>query len=188
MLISRSHLHLSITMSKAPKTPPPPVKPLTKELAAALSITPRRVSQLRQAGMPADSIAAAEAWRKKKSASGEISADQLRAARFHLIEEQRRRCRIENDVRDGELVTVSSVMSDTLAVCQATKAAFLGLTNHLPPILEGLTAPQICRVLRENFNRVLGEMHRGQYYSNPEHREACRILIEEEKKFNTKIK
>jgi len=175
-------------MSKAPKTPPPPVKPLTKELAAALSITPRRIAQLRQAGMPTDSIVAAEGWRKKKSASGEISADQLRAARFHLLEEQRRRCRIENDVRDGELVTIGSVMSDTLAVCQATKAAFLGLTNHLPPILEGLTAPQICRVLRENFNRVLGEMHRGQYFSNPEHREACRILIEEEKKLTSKIK
>ena len=170
------------------KTPIAPSQPSLKELAAALGCTVRRVSQLKTLGMDASTIEAAQRWRDRKSATGEISADQLRAARYRLIEEQRRRCRIENDVRDGELVTVASVMSDTLAVCQATKAAFLGLTNHLPPILEGLTAPQICRVLRENFNRVLGEMHRGQYYSNPEHREACRILIEEEKKLTSKIK
>lgn len=173
-------------MSKPPKTPPAPAaKPTIKSIAAALGVTPRRVSQLRQAGMPCESIAAAEAWRKREDlGNSDFSPERLRASRIKLLDLQAARQQLEHDKETGLLVTAASVLEDTLAVCQAVKTAFLRLTNDLPPKLEGRTPAQICRVLRESFNSCLDGLHRGIYFATPRHREAARLLCEEEKKFN----
>jgi hypothetical protein len=160
-------------MTKQSKKPPAAT---IKSIADALGVTPRRVSQLRQAGMPCDTIAAAESWRSRKSAAGEISVDALRKARFHLIESQQRKIDLENRLRAGELMPVSECYEGGLIIGSGMKAALLRLMNDLPPRLEGCTAIEIFRVLKDAFYAMLRDASESNFFfDTPE----VRRLLEE---------
>jgi len=139
-------------MSKAPA---PTSAPTLQTLAAGLGLTIRRVSQLKTLGMDCSSLASAQEWRKRKSASGEISVDELRKARFHLIEEQRRKIEIENSVRRREFVPAGQAEEFGAAVGFVMKSMLLRMANDLPPTLEGLTAVTIGVKLREASDKIL---------------------------------
>lgn len=158
-----------------------PPAPTIKSIADALNLTPRRVGQLRQAGMPVTSIQAAQDYRNKKPPEGMISTDELRAARYHLIKSQRERIDLENRLRAGELCLAADAFADGLAVGTAVKRAFLQLVNDIPPVLEGLPAAQIARVLREKFTDVLRNFQTGKYFTDPKHITVCQEELAKER-------
>ena len=81
--------------------------PTIAELAAALDVTGRRVSQLKADGMPCETLAAALAWRAAKTEVTD-SVEELRLQRIQLVREQRVRAEIFNQVRRGELINMGA--------------------------------------------------------------------------------
>lgn len=137
----------------------PQSKPTQKQIAEALQISPRRVSQLVLDGMPVDSIEAAEKWRRDRLAK-DNTAEQLRAERILLIRAQRHRAEIENDVRSGELLEKGDVQRDCTAVCSRARDRFLRMSNDLPPQLEGLTADKIAEIIHLEVVQTLENLCR----------------------------
>ncbi len=145
------------------KTPPPPT---ISALAKALSVSPRRVSQLILDGMPRETIEGAIAWRGAKQVTD--SAEQLRRKRIEVAEQQRVKLELENRVRRGELLPAGEVESSAIQVCSASRAALLSLTNTLPPRLAGLTESKILTILRTEFFKILRDLSDGRFFDCPE--------------------
>ena len=136
-----------------------PSKPTQKQIAEALQISPRRVSQLILDGMPVDSIEAAQRWRQDRLAK-DNTAEALRAERILLIRAQRHRAEIENDVRSGELLEIGEVRADCITVCSRARDRFLKLSNDLPPKLEGLSADRIAQIVHDEVTETLTNLCR----------------------------
>lgn len=127
--------------------------PSTAELAAALEITGRRVSQLKLAGMPVHSVAAAQAWRRAQSGQ-DGSAEQLRRERILLIREQRHRVEIENKRVRGELIPRDAVkLSDTKIGC-AVRAFSKAVENELPALCLGLPLDRSRPLVRTRMREL----------------------------------
>ncbi len=141
-----------------------------KAIAAALGVTPRRVSQLKLAGMPTDSIAASEAWRKREDlGNADFSPERLRASRIKLLDLQAERQQIENDKTTGLLVPIGEVKADAVRFTYGAKTALLGLLGSLPPSLCGLPNEiAIFKVLKSAFYDVLTKLSEGQFMAGPE--------------------
>ncbi|MCX6880710.1 MAG: hypothetical protein NTW21_43925 [Verrucomicrobia bacterium] len=140
------------TRQRKPRAPTPPPPPTTAELAAALGVSTRRISQLKKLGLPTGSIGAALEWRKANHSTD--SAETLRQERIKLVQEQRQKIALENSVRRKELVDVATVEEGTAAIGSVLKAAFLKMQNDLPPILEGLEAAEIKIALKRAHNEM----------------------------------
>ena len=145
-----------------------PSKPTQKQIAQALQISPRRVSQLTLDGMPVDSIAAAEKWRQDRLAK-DNTAEALRAERILLIRAQRHRAEIENDVRSGELLPIGEVRADCITVCSRARDRFLRMSHDLPPRLEGLSADRIAQIIHTEVVQTLEALCRDftKLYDSP---------------------
>ena len=128
--------------------------PTNKELATALNVTVRRVGQLKSEGMPADSIAAAIAWRQNKQA-GDSSSETLRAERIRLVRAQAERHETENEVRRGELLPIGEVRADCIRVTTLARDRFLRMSHDLPPRLEGLSADRIAQIIHTEVVQTL---------------------------------
>jgi hypothetical protein len=133
--------------------------PKNSELATALAVTVRRVAQLKAEQMPCDSIQAAIAWRSQK-ASGDSTAEALRAERIRLLRAQAERHETENEVRRGQLLEIGDVKADCLLVCGKARDRFLKMSNDLPPRLEGLSANKIAKVLHDEIVATLENLCR----------------------------
>ena len=133
-------------------SPPPTIK----ALAAALQLSARRIRQLRDSGMPVDSISAALDWRKLHSpASCSDSAEQLRLERIKLVREQRTAREIENAKLRRELVSAGEVVADISRVVAASRDQLLKLSADLPPRLDGLSPARMQTVIREAVIAIL---------------------------------
>jgi hypothetical protein len=126
--------------------------PTTAALAAALEITGRRVSQLKLAGMPVHSVAAAQAWRRAQHGSDD-SAAELRRRRIALLKQQERRARIEADQAEGKLMSRAEAEQEFRGIAYALNAFCAKLENEIPPVVLGLTIersrPAVKKLIRE---------------------------------------
>lgn len=130
--------------------------PTIADLAAALKLSARRIRQLRDAGMPTNSVPAALEWRKSNSpASCSDSAERLRLERIALVKEQRISREIENAKLRRELVSAGEVQQDIARVCSAARDQFLKLSNDLPPRLLGLSEAKMSVIIRAAVIDVL---------------------------------
>lgn len=130
-------------------------KPTVRELAEALGVSIRRVSQLKNEGMPVETVSSAIAWRSAREMAGD-SAERLRLERIQLVKEQRRRIELENAVRREELVDRDSVFRSSVSIHTRLRLKLSqAVRNDLPPRLAGLDAPQISTVLREWVDELL---------------------------------
>jgi len=157
-------------MSKPKSKNPPSLETLSK----ALGVTVRRVSQLKRAGMPCETIEAAVGWKQAQSGSADFSVENLRKERLLLVRSQRAKIDLENDVRRGQLIEIDSVRADTIGVVSAARNSFLRLTNDLPPRLTGLDEIGICQVLRDEFHEVLVQLSGGKWTP----REEIKIVLD----------
>jgi len=138
--------------------------PTNQALADALSISVRRVSELKKAGMPCHTISAAKAWRGKQAASlrsKSDSAEELRRKRIKLVAEQTKREELENSRRRNELMPRSEHVELSIASAVAAKMALWSLINSLPPVLAGLPETPIAMILEREFRQVLERLHHG---------------------------
>lgn len=140
-------------------------------LAKALKLSPRHVSELLKAGMP-EELEAAKEWRAQSGTGPSDSAEILRRARIRLVDAQHEKAAIENDRVRGTLVLAADARKSALAVTTAAKSALLGLVETLPPSLEGLTALEISIVLRREFHAVLTRLSEGEFFDSPEIRKS----------------
>ena len=129
------------------------------QIAQALGISTRRVTQLIKDGLPVDSIAAAEKWRADK-AQGDSTVEALRAERIRLVRAQAERHEVENEVRRGELLPIGTVQRDCVTVCSRARDRFLRMSNDLPPRLEGLPADKIAKIIHEAVTATLENLCR----------------------------
>lgn len=134
-------------------------KPTQKQIAEALQISPRRVSQLILDGMPVDSIAAAEKWRQDRLAK-DNTAEALRGERIRLVRAQAERHETENEVRRGQLLEIGDVRADCIRVTTLARDRFLRLSHDLPPKLEGLSADRIAAIIHEEVVQTLENLCR----------------------------
>ena len=127
------------------------------ELAKALGVSSRRVSQLLQDGMP-HHIEGALAWR---DAIGDDSNKALRKARLELIREQTRRARIAADQAEMILLDAGEAREEYVRRYSAVRGEMLKMSNDLPPRLEGLSASEMQPIIREYVVDVLERLSEG---------------------------
>lgn len=128
--------------------------PTHAEIAKAIGVSTRRVTQLKGEGMPMDSVEAAMAWRDEIAGSAD-SAEQLRLERIKLVREQRTAKEIDNAKARRELVPIGEVIADIGTVVSAARGELLKLSADLPPRLDGLSPPRMQVVIREAIIDVL---------------------------------
>ena len=146
-------------MTKKPTRQPGTLDPL----AAALKVSKRRVSQLLAEGMPSDPAAALK-WREEKQ-SGDGSPEELRRQRIELVREQRRKLKLENEVRAGHLVSAASVQASATNVAATARNRLLKSANDLPPRLAGLGEVAILKILRAEYLEILTDLSNPQSYT-----------------------
>ena len=142
--------------------------PTTKSLAEALNVSPRRVSQLRAAGMPCTSISEALEWRAKQEtshANKSDSAEQLRRERIQLVKSQREKIDIENRVRRGELISGAEVQNQATRVYSRVRGELLRLASDLPPRLAGLSEGPMQGLIRAAIVEILTDLSNETTYT-----------------------
>ena len=132
----------------------PQSKPTQKQIAEALQISPRRVSQLILDGMDVSSIEAAQRWRQDRLAK-DNTGEALRAERIRLVRAQAERHEVENEVRRGELLPIGEVRADCIRVTTLARDRFLKMSHDIPPRLEGLSADKIAKIIHEEVTGTL---------------------------------
>ena len=128
--------------------------PSIAELASALEISGRRVSQLKLTGMPCDSVASALAWRRKEakvSDSGEL----LRIERIALVKSQRAKIDLNNRITAGELISCGTAQESAHRVCSVARSQLLKLASDIPPRLVGLNESEMQMILRDEITEIL---------------------------------
>ncbi len=128
--------------------------PTTAALAAALEITGHRVSQLKLAGMPVHSVAAAQAWRKAQHGADD-SAAELRRRRIALLKHQERRARIEADQAEGKLMSRAVVKLEAEGIAAAVSAFARKIEVELPQLLLGLPLERGRPIARKLIRELL---------------------------------
>jgi hypothetical protein len=126
--------------------------PTLKQLASALQVGVRRVTQLKQDGLPTNSVEAALAWRAAQIDTN--SVEKLRAERILLVQEQRAKIALENQVRRNELIPAGQVQAAAHAVADVSRSRLMKLAADLPPRLEGLSATAMQKVIRDAVTEV----------------------------------
>jgi DNA-binding transcriptional MerR regulator len=111
--------------------------PTTAELAAALEVSGRRISQLKAIGLPVHSLEAALEWRKAQHGADD-SAAELRRRRIALLKQQERRARIEADAAEGKLMSRAVVKAEAEGIAAAVSAFARKIERELPQLLLGL--------------------------------------------------
>ena len=124
-----------------------------KALAAALSVSERRIQQLLEVGMP-DDVGGALAWRAEKEGD-DSSAEALRKERILLVRVQREKVEHELRISKGEAIDIAEVEDAFSAIGAAVKGAISRLEADLPPMLEGMEPAKMQLIVRDKCDEVL---------------------------------
>jgi hypothetical protein len=160
-----------MTTKNARKARKPALKkpPTTAELAAALEVSGRRISQLKAIGLPVHSVAAAQAWRRAQHGSDD-SAAELRRRRIALLRQQERRARIEADLSEGKLVSRAEAEAEFRGIAHVLNVFARRLENEIPPLCLGLpldrSRPAVVALIREMMG-ALGDKESAFWKNHP---------------------
>lgn len=129
--------------------------PTLADIAEALEISTRRVSQLKEEGMPVISIDAAKAWRadQAKEKGGSIK-DQLDKAKLKLIQEQELRIRLENDETTGKLVSRAECREEWTRIGAAISAMLTAAESEIPRVCSGLPLSQALPKAKDKMREI----------------------------------
>lgn len=133
---------------KSPKT----TEPTLAQIAAALKISVRRVSQLRIDGLPTDSIESALAWRSSREADDSVVA--LRRERIALVRSQRERTELENAKVRGEMIPRGDVAEMLVKIACAMNASFRVVEREIPQLCLGLPLAQSRPKTKERMREI----------------------------------
>lgn len=117
--------------------------PTLAQLSEALEVSTRRISQLKEEGMPTHSIEAAKVWRTEKAreSSGDFG-EQLKKERVELVREQKRKVRYENEETAGRLVSRQECREAWTRIGCAISAMLAAAEMELPRVCLGLPLEQ----------------------------------------------
>ena len=128
--------------------------PSIAELASALEISGRRVSQLKVQGMPVSSIATARQWRTDQAKPAD-TAEQLRIERISLVKVQREKITIQNAIASGEVIPRGQVQESVTRIVSVARSQLLKLASDVPPKLAGLNEAEMQTILRDEVIEIL---------------------------------
>ncbi len=136
-----------------------------QELADYYGISISTVKRDLKAGLPVRVPAdyrAAKAGQQKRPESleggDEADAAELPALKARKLRGECERIEFWLAVDQGQYLPVARVREDLLRIAGATRAAVMELESTLPPLLEGLAAPEMQVKIRERVDRILGEL------------------------------
>ena len=152
-------------------------KPSQAELAAALGLSPGRITALKRKGMPLFSIEAARAWRaqhiapvpgtKTTAPTGSPAADPDKTTPPAGYEQSRARREAaeasmaemrEAELR-GELIQVAAVKAVWAARLTSTRDALLQIPSRLAPVLAAETdLAAVTQLLEDEIRQALAEL------------------------------
>jgi phage terminase Nu1 subunit (DNA packaging protein) len=142
-------------MSTRPKQPRKQAcgkAPTLAEIAKALEVSTRRVSQLRAGGMPVDSIDAAIHWRK--SQHDDDSAAELRRRRIALLKAQERIAKGKADEQDGLTVSRAECKEAWIQIATAIAAMLTAMEREIPQLCLGLPLSQSLPKVKEKMREI----------------------------------
>lgn len=147
-----------------PRKSKPSDVPTLADIASKLEVSTRRVSQLKELGMPVHSIEAALAWRMeqemKNASSG--SADELRRAKIRHTLAMAEKSELELSIRRGEFILRSEKEQDDAKIALAVASMLKALVQNLPPLVYGLSSQScIAKIIREETFRIQGLVAQG---------------------------
>lgn len=148
-----------------------PEPPELKEIAEALEISVRQVTNLKVQGMPTHTVAAAIEWRKAQRKGGDIDA-KLKEAKLAKLEEERTRIRLQNEEAMGRLVS-----RDECRVAWARLGAAIGAfatkaAREIPQVCSGLPIEKALPIAKEKMadcQRILAD-HESEFWN--QHKES----------------
>jgi len=106
--------------------------PTLAQIAQDLAISTRRVSQLKDLGMPVASLEAARAWRTTKD--GDDSAVTLRRERIRLLRAQTGKAELELKNRRGEFVSRVQCAEDQSKIAAALGVMLRAIETEIPAL------------------------------------------------------
>lgn len=129
--------------------------PTLAQIAESLAISTRRVSQLKEEGMPVHSIEAAQVWRteKAKESSGDFG-EQLKKERVELVREQKRKVRYENEEKSGRLVSRQECREAWTRIGCAVAAMLHAAEMEIPRVCLGLPLAQSLPKAKEKMREI----------------------------------
>lgn len=146
--------------------------PTLADIAAGLEITSRRVSQLKDEGMPVHSVEAALQWRSEKAKeNGGNLKDQLTQARIKLVKEQERKIRIENDLARGRMIDRGEVTEMLIRLGTVMNSALGAASQEIPRVCLGLPLEKSIPKAKEKMaeiQRMISDAESEFWKSHPE--------------------
>lgn len=129
--------------------------PTLADIAESLEISTRRVSQLKEEGMPVVSIEAAKAWRsdQAKEKGGSIK-DELDRARIKLVREQELRIKLQNDEASGRLVSRDECREEWTRIGSAISAMLTAAESEIPRVCSGLPLAKALPLAKDKMREI----------------------------------
>jgi len=104
-------------------------RPTLAQIAQDLAISTRRVSQLKDLGMPVQSLEAARAWRNLPKDDDSAT---LRRERIRLIRAQSERGELDLNIRRGDFLSRVQCAEDQSKIAQAIGGMLRSIENEVP--------------------------------------------------------
>lgn len=141
--------------------------PTGRALAAALGLSPSRITRLRQMGMPATSIEAAQAWVRahirprapttsttsttsttaKPTRPGDSDVEDFQAARTRRETAEASLAEMRLQEQDGELIRLNAVRNAWATRLTAVRDALLQMPSRIAPMLAAESSIERCAVI-----------------------------------------
>lgn len=150
-------------------------KPTLAGIADELGLSERRISQLKQEGMPVDSIDAAKAWRRAREAetTGSNSADGLRREKIKLTKAQAERADLLLEIARGKYISRKESNDSDASIAHAVAAMLKRWEAEIPALCHGLPLAKALGVYREKsreLQTLLGDLQ-SEFWSHYPERE-----------------
>ncbi len=136
-----------------PKKPSAP-KQTQADKAASLGVSSRTLREWQKAGLSETEMQDRAARQKERAGASSSMAE----ARLRKLQAEAQLKELELEKQRGELISIAEVLEGVARIGAATRSAIVRMEADLPPMLEGLTAPAMQRVVRQVVDQVLGEL------------------------------
>jgi len=127
--------------------------PTLAQIAQDLAISTRRVSQLKEAGMPVASLEAARAWRNLPL-DGDDSAARLRRERIRLLRAQSEKAELELSIRRGEFLSRSDASEDQAKIAGALAGMLRAIETEIPALCCGKSLGESKAAVKEKIRTL----------------------------------
>ena len=127
-------------------------------IARREGVSPTTVRRWRdELGVDVTDPAAVDAFRKGQVGENRQESGTLAEARRAKVLEETRLLRIRIEQEEGKLISVAEVEQAGVRIGTTVKAGLMRLENDLPPQLEGLSAGEMKKRLRQVLRNLLRE-------------------------------